>query len=242
MRFYQSTATAAVALVLASACGASTSVSDSADRPATAERLTPEKEAPASEGAPEEQTDAYKIVMLGDSLTAGFGLSQAEALPERLEQLLSTETRPVDLVNAGVSGDTSAGGLARYDWSVASAEPDLLIIALGANDYLTGIDPTQTRANLTAIIERARADQVDLLLVSISARSSSENDPRAAEFAQIYPDLSRMYEVPLYEGLVDPIFDQPDLLMPDGLHPTAEGVRVIAEPLALALSERLPKD
>lgn len=181
--------------------------------------------------------EAYTIVMLGDSLTAGFGLPPSDALPAEIERLLQSDARPVKLINAGVSGDTSAGGLARYDWSVASANPDLLVIALGANDYLTGLDPDQTRANLSAIIDRAMADNLDILLVSVSARSSSEDDPRATDFATIYPDLAETYDVPLYEGLVEPIFDQPTLLMPDGLHPTAEGVRVMAAPLAQALSE-----
>ncbi|MEL6413630.1 MAG: arylesterase [Pseudomonadota bacterium] len=190
----------------------------------------------------EQESDAFKIVMLGDSLTAGFGLPRSEALPAEVERLLKSAGRSIDVINAGVSGDTSAGGLARYDWSVASAEPDLLILALGANDYLGGIDPGQTKDNLTAIIERALSDELEILLVSVSARSSAASDPRAAVFADIYPDLAQTYDVALYSGLMEPIFDQPDLLLQDGLHPTAEGVRIIAPPLSVAIAEFLKND
>ncbi|MEO1662918.1 MAG: arylesterase [Pseudomonadota bacterium] len=183
--------------------------------------------------------EAFKIVMLGDSLTAGFELPPSQALPAEIERLLKSAGHSIDVINAGVSGDTSAGGLARYDWSVASANPDMLILALGANDYLGGIDPDQTKDNLTAIIERASSDDVEILLVSVSARSSAASDPRAAVFAEIYPDLAETYEIALYSGLVDPIFDQPNLLMQDGLHPTAEGIRNIAPPLSAAIAEFL---
>ena len=125
---------------------------------------------------------------------------------------------------------------------MASAEPDLLILALGANDYLGGIDPGQTKDNLTAIIERALSDELEILLVSVSARSSAASDPRAAVFADIYPDLAQTYDVALYSGLMEPIFDQPDLLLQDGLHPTAEGVRIIAPPLSVAIAEFLKND
>ncbi|MEM7493941.1 MAG: arylesterase [Pseudomonadota bacterium] len=186
-------------------------------------------------------SDTYTIVMLGDSLTAGFGLPPSAALPAEIERALRPVDNAVEVINAGVSGDTSAGGLARYDWSVASANPNLLVIALGANDYLSGIDPDRTRANLTAIIERALADDVDILLVSLSARSSTASDPRAAAFTEIYPDLAQTYEIALYSGLMDLIVDQPSLLMQDGLHPTADGVRIIAPPLAESVAEFLKK-
>ena len=139
----------------------------------------------------------------------------------------------IDVINAGVSGDTSAGGLARYDWSVGSAKPDLLVIALGANDYLSGVDPERTRTNIAAIIERAQSSRIDILLVSVSPRSSTEDDPKAAEFAAIFREL--------YEGLVDKIQDRPELLLQDGLHPTAEGVKVIAAPLAEAITHYIPQ-
>ena len=182
---------------------------------------------------------AFKIVMLGDSLTAGFGLPPSQALPAEVERILRSSGHSINVINAGVSGDTSAGGLARYDWSVASSDPDMLVLALGANDYLGGIDPNQTKKNLTAIIDRALSDDVEILLVNVSARSSAESDPRAALFADIYPDLAQTYKIALYSGLVDPIFDQPDLLMQDGLHPTAKGVQMIAPPLSMAVAEFL---
>ncbi|MEM6558112.1 MAG: arylesterase [Pseudomonadota bacterium] len=238
-RYDSLAAVLAMSLILVSACNNVTDagITDEARAP-DASKIA----APASETETLIKAAPFRIVMLGDSLTAGFGLSQADALPEQVERLLIADGERVELVNAGVSGDTSAGGLARYDWSVASADPDMLVLALGANDYLSGMDPAQTKANLSAIVERAAADDLEILLVSLSARSSAQNDPRAAAFADIYPELAETYGVRLYEGLVDPIFDQPDYLMADGLHPTAEGIGVIAHPLAETLSEFLARE
>lgn len=187
-----------------------------------------------------ENPAAFRIVMLGDSLTAGFGLPQSAALPEQVEALINSETRPVEIINAGVSGDTSAGGLARYDWSVSAADPDMLILALGANDYLGGLNPALTRDNLTAILDRARADGLLVLLVGLSTRSSDSDDPLAAQFGAIYPELATVYDVPLHPGLLSPIFDQPKYLLPDGLHPNAEGIKIIAKPLAETVRSLLP--
>ncbi|MDJ0919891.1 MAG: arylesterase [Henriciella sp.] len=197
--------------------------------------LTPEKVAADPAMQPTGSDPELKIVMLGDSLTAGFGLPSSAALPDQVEKLLNADGFRTDLINAGVSGDTSAGGLARFDWSVGSLSPDLLILALGANDYLSGMDPAQTEANLSTIIELALSEGIDVFLVSISARSSAEADPRAADFAAIYPRLASAFSIPLYEGLLEPIYDQPHLLLPDGLHPSEEGVQIIAAPLAEAL-------
>ena len=231
----------AIGLIFLATCSAS----EPASEDVTVGKATVES---VNEGPPEAAepqaalaSDTYTIVMLGDSLTAGFGLPPSEALPAEIERALQLIDNAVDVINAGVSGDTSAGGLARYDWSVASANPDLLVIALGANDYLSGLDPDRTRANLTAIIERALADDVEVLLVSLSARSSAASDPRAAVFAEIYPDLAQAYDIALYSGLMDPIVGQPNLLMQDGLHPTADGVRIIAPPLSESIAEFLKK-
>ena len=116
-----------------------------------------------SEGA----ADAFVIVMLGDSLTAGFGLPEDDAPPALIEERLRGQGLNVDVINAGVSGDTTAGGLARYDWSVASAKPDLLVIALGANDYLGGVTPARARQNLNAIIGRAQEAALPIALVGL---------------------------------------------------------------------------
>lgn len=231
------------ALIVLTACSGSEPAQASGDD--TVEPVAVSAQASSSEATlppAEPSPEALKVVMLGDSLTAGFNLPPSQALPAEVERILRSSGQSITVINAGVSGDTSAGGLARYDWSVASAEPDMLVLALGANDYLGGIDPEQTKDNLTTIIERALSDDMEILLVSVSARSSAASDPRAALFAEIYPDLAQSYEVALYSGLVDPIFDQPDMLMQDGLHPTAEGVRTIAPPLAEAITEFLPKD
>lgn len=219
----------AATLLLASGCsGASEPASEPPPHPEAAERVE------VAEAAP------FTIVMLGDSLTAGFELAPEEALPEQLEERLQSALPGIDVINAGVSGDTSAGGLARYDWSVTSAAPDLLVIALGANDYLNGIDPARTKANLAEIIERAQEDGIGILLVSVSTRSNAVDDPRGEAFARLYPELAEAYGVELYEGLLKDIRDRPEMLMSDGLHPTEEGVEIIAGPLADRIAALLP--
>ena len=229
-------AACSMVLLFFAACSPTADTDVSAEAPVAESDVTP----PSGVAATDVEDSKTKIVMLGDSLTAGFGLAPSEALPEQVERLLADQAYSVEVINAGVSGDTSAGGLARYDWSVASVDPDVLILALGANDYLSGQDPAQTRENLSAIIDQSLAADIEVLLVSLSSRSSDEDDPRAAEFAEIYPSLAEAYDLALYEGMVDPIFDKPEFLMADGLHPTAAGVELMAVPMAAAIASLLP--
>lgn len=225
------------AVLVLAACG--NSENDVAPKPAS----LPETElapAPVVAPPPVEQS-AFTVVMLGDSLTAGFGLPTEFALPEQTEERLLTAGYDITFVNAGVSGDTTGGGLARYDWSVASANPDMLIVALGANDYLQGQSPDQTRENLSAIIERGQADGLDVLLVSVGARSDEISDPRAVAFAEIYPALATEYEVPHLQGMLEEIRGNSDLLLPDGLHPTAKGIGLVADRLSDFVAAHLPE-
>lgn len=192
-------------------------------------------EAP-SEAPPAQVTDVAKdapvVVFLGDSLTAGYGLEPADALPEQVQQAWKGAGIDAVAVNAGVSGDTTANGLARFDWSVLSAEPDLLVIALGSNDYLMGVPADIARANLSEILTRARSAGIPAVLVGVSVRGVVQPGSREAEFAAIYPELAAEFGVPLYPSLLGEIEGEPALLQSDGLHPTREGVERIAAPLA----------
>lgn len=174
-----------------------------------------------------EKTSVF--VFLGDSLTAGFGLPSEAALPEQVEKRLRDAGLNVNVVNAGVSGDLSANGLARYDWSVKAANPDFLIIALGANDYLLGLPAETTSNNLSAILDRAKDDNIPAILVGLQPRSSAAQGSRDAEFAAIYPDLSKRFNVPLYPALLAGVRGNPKLLQADGLHPTAKGIEIMAD-------------
>ncbi len=182
------------------------------------------------------------LVMLGDSLTAGFGLSPDLALPEQIGERLSRAGLDITVINAGVSGDTSANGLARYDWSVASADPDILVIALGANDYLLGLSADTTRANIAAVIERAQGDAIAVILAGLEPRSDAPEGSRDAAYAAIYPDLSATYGVPLYPAMLQGVRDQPGLLQRDGLHPTGDGVARMADQLSDFLIATLAAD
>lgn len=185
---------------------------------------------------------AFTIVVLGDSLTAGFGLAREDALPEQMGALFAASGRDnVTMVNAGVSGDTTAGGLARYDWSVASANPDLLIVALGANDFLGGVAATDARGNLAQIIERAQAGNVSVILANVEAGDIATRDPRIAAYAAIYPDLAETYDVPLFKGILGGVRGQTGLIQSDGLHPTRQGVAIMAERLAGFVAAYLPE-
>ena len=178
----------------------------------------------------------FVIVMLGDSLTAGYALSDDDALPSQLEKRLKDSGIAARVVNAGVSGDTTAGGLARFDWSVTSAQPDLLLVALGANDYLQGIDPARTRDNLSAIIGRAKAAGIPVALIGIESTSPDTVDQFDAAYSEIYPSLAAIHDMPLYPAMLKGVRAHPALLQGDGLHPTSQGVGIIADNLEVFLT------
>lgn len=198
-------------------------------------------ETPAPVAAPEAEAPraATVVVFLGDSLTAGYGLEPQQALPQQVEAVWKANSLDAVAINAGVSGDTTANGLARFDWSVAEAKPDLVVIALGANDYLMGVPPDVARANLAAILTRAKEAGIPAVLVGLAPRGDIQPGSREAAYAAIYPDLAREFGVPYYPSLLGDISADPTLLQADGLHPTAEGVVLIAKPLAEFLAPRL---
>jgi acyl-CoA thioesterase-1 len=161
------------------------------------------------------------VVFLGDSLTAGLGLGEEEAFPARVASSFAAAGRPIRVVNAGVSGDTSAGGLARLDWLLRQ-RPDVLVVELGANDGLRGLPVEMTAANLRAIVSRARQAGVRVLLVGIQVPPNYGPD-YARRFAAVFPELARELDVPLLPFLLEGVAGVPQLNLPDGIHPTAEG-------------------
>ncbi len=226
------------AAVLIAGCGEAEQASTAQDQKPIEQVSTNAQE--AADTPPLTPKDAPTIVFLGDSLTAGFGLPPENALPEQVASRLEAAGVAAEIINAGVSGDTTANGLARYDWSVASAAPDLLIVALGANDYLMGTSPDAARDNLAKIIERAQADGLRLALAGLEPRSNAPEGTRDAAYAAIYPDLAQAYGVPLYPALLKGVRDNPDLLQSDGLHPTADGVEVMAANITAFLQPLIP--
>jgi len=194
----------------------------------------------ASAGAAADQNAV--ILALGDSLTAGYGLAKAESFPAQLETALRSQGRQVRVINGGVSGDTSAGGLARMDWLMVE-KPDLIIVELGANDALRAIDPAQTLANLDRIVARSKAEGARVLLAGMLAPPNLGSE-YATEFNAIYPTLAEKHGVPLYPFFLDGVAADPQLNQSDGMHPTAEGISVIVQRIAphviQALSEPAP--
>lgn len=168
-----------------------------------------------------------KVVVLGDSLSAGLGLSASAAFPARLKQSLKIKGIDVDMINAGVSGDTSSGGRDRLDWSVPEGT-DAVILELGANDALRGTDPKVTRAALTDILARLKARKVAVLLCGMLAPPNYGSD-YSARFNAIYPDLAKSFGVPLYPFFLEGVAADARLNQADGMHPTAEGVDVIVK-------------
>jgi acyl-CoA thioesterase-1 len=168
-----------------------------------------------------------KMVVLGDSLSAGLGLSASAAFPAQLQKALKTKGIAVDMVNAGVSGDTSSGGRDRLDWSVP-AGTEAVIVELGANDALRGIDPTVTRSALTDILTRLKARKITVLLCGMVAPPNYGAD-YSARFNAIYPDIAKQFGVPLYPFFLEGVATDARLNQADGLHPTAEGVDVIVQ-------------
>ena len=166
-------------------------------------------------------------MVLGDSLTAGLGLSRDEAYPTLLQQRLDANGFDYEVVNAGVSGDTSAGGLSRLDWAL-EGDVRVLIVALGGNDALRALPPEELKQNLSRIIERAQARQITVLLAGMDAPRNFGRDYIVA-FHQVYPSLARQYRVALVPFLLEGVAAIPALNQRDGIHPTAEGARLVAD-------------
>lgn len=166
-----------------------------------------------------------KLVVLGDSLSAGLGLPAQQAFPAKLQKALQARDIAVDMTNAGVSGDTSSGGRDRLDWSVPDGT-DGVIVELGANDALRGIDPDLTRGALTDIVTRLKARGIAVMLCGMLAPPNYGAD-YAARFNSIYPDLAKQFEVPLYPFFLDGVAADAKLNQADGIHPTAAGVDII---------------
>lgn len=172
---------------------------------------------------------AVRLIVLGDSLSAGYQLAESEALPARLQQYLIDGGHNVEILNAGVSGDTSSGGLARLEWSVPK-EADGVIVELGANDALRALDPSVTRAALDQIVTKLLARGQKVLLIGMLAPPNLGTTYGDA-FNRIYPDLAAKHGVMLYPFIMDGIITDPKLLLQDQLHPNAEGVRQLAKRL-----------
>ena len=194
----------------------------------------------AQTGDAKAATDAAKpirLAVLGDSLTAGFGLAASDAFPAKLQKALRDKGIAVDVLNAGVSGDTTSGGLARLDWSIPP-ETEAVIVELGANDALRGVDPAVARKALDGILTRLKARNVAVLLCGMYAPPNYGAD-YVAKFNGIYPDLAKAHGVPLYPFFLDGVAGEPSLQLEDGMHPNAEGVERMVEAMLPAVEKAI---
>jgi acyl-CoA thioesterase-1 len=173
------------------------------------------------------QSNPIRLVALGDSLSAGYNLPQEAAFPVALERALKAKGYKVEIANAGVSGDTSAGGLDRLDWSVPDGT-DGVILELGANDMLRGLDPAGTRRNIEAIVERLKSRNIPVMLAGMYASRNLGPD-YVQKFDSIYPDIAKKHDLVLYPFFLDGVAGDRSLNLPDGMHPTAKGVEIIVE-------------
>jgi acyl-CoA thioesterase-1 len=222
---WRNLATLSLALLIpAAACGPQ--VSD--DSPAAARQVLPARVAvrsTVSKPVPA-VASAAKVVFLGDSLTAGLGLAEDEAYPALIERELRDEGKPVQVINAGVSGDTMAGGLSRLGWLLGQ-HPDVVVVALGANDGLRGLPLSEIETNLREIIRRSKAAGARVLLVGM--RMPPNYGPYADDFAALFPRLAKELDVPLVPFLLAGVGGIRGLNQADGIHPTAQGQEIVAK-------------
>ena len=193
--------------------------------------------APAAAVTP---ADEKLVLAFGDSLYAGYGLAQGESFPAMLERQLEAGGLAAEVVNAGVSGDTTAAGLARLEFTLDGLKrtPDLAVVGLGGNDVLRGIDPRETRANLEAIVRELDRRGIPVVLTGMMAPRNLGAD-YVERFDRIYPDLARTYNAPLDPFFLDGIITRRELMLDDGIHPNAAGVAVMARRLAPIVAKAL---
>lgn len=183
--------------------------------------------------------DKFTILFLGDSLTEGLGLEENEAFPSLVAQRFAMEGRTdIEIVNAGVSGSTSASGLSRMQWYVRS-QPDLLVLSLGANDGLRGLDVNEMKANLAETIKFAQDNGVKVALTGMLVPPNMGPEYTTA-FAQVFPDLATQYALPLLPFLLEGVAAVPELNQADGIHPNIEGAQIVAETVYEFLLPLLP--
>ncbi|TPK55425.1 MULTISPECIES: arylesterase [unclassified Mesorhizobium] len=183
------------------------------------------------------RAEPFKIVGFGDSLMAGFGLGPDEGFTDRLQAALRARGRDVTVANAGVSGDTSSGGLARLDWSVPD-DTQLVILELGANDMLRGVSPDITRKNLDTMLAKLKQRKIAVLLAGMRAAPNLGADYQNA-FDSIFPELAAKYGVTLYPFFLDGVTGQSALQLEDGLHPNAKGVAQMVERILPAVEKAI---
>jgi acyl-CoA thioesterase-1 len=214
-----------VAVAVFAVVGCSAPPSDTRPAPATPIVATPTA------------TAAVTIAVLGDSLSAGYGLPETEAFPSVVEELLREQGHNVRVLNAGVSGDTTAGGLSRLDWILQQA-PEILVVELGGNDALRGQPLENIETNLRQIVRRARGQGARVLLLGMDLPTNYGPD-YSRGFTAIYERVARDEDATLVPGFMREVGIDPGLLQPDGLHPTAEGQRRLATSLARPLDQML---
>lgn len=220
-------------LLVCSACG----------QPDAARTSEPE-ERPSAPVAPAASTNpananAPRIVFLGDSLTAGYGLDKDESVPSLIQKRLQDAGYPYEVVNAGVSGDTSAGGLSRLDWSLAG-DVKVLVVELGANDGLRGLPVKELKSNLTEIITRAQTKGIQVILTGMEAPPNF-GSAYTSEFRDVYRQLSREHDVAFVPFYLEGVAGIPSLNIADGIHPNAEGSRIVEKTIWSALEPLLVK-
>ena len=222
----------ALSLLALVGCGGSTSAppsSSGSGAPASAPAAVSEQ--------PVRADHRPRIVFLGDSITAGLGLEPEQAYPTLIQQKVDAESLGYQVVNAGVSGDTSAGGLSRLDWAL-DGDVKVMVVALGGNDALRGLPPDDLRKNLTAIIERAQARHISVVLAGMEAPPNF-GQTYTVSFRQVYADLAKQYGVPLVPFLLQGVAGIEGLNQRDGIHPTAEGARTVADNVGTVLRPTL---
>ena len=184
-------------------------------------------QAPAAPASPDD-SGKPKVVVLGDSLTAGYGLLESQSFPSLLQQKLDEEGYEWEVVNAGISGDTSAAGVQRLDWALGQGDVRILILELGANDGLRGLQISEMRKNLATIIERAQEKRIAVLLAGMEAPPNFGPE-YTVSFRQVYRDLAKEYKVAFLPFLLDRVAGNAALNQSDGIHPNIEGTRIVAD-------------
>jgi len=185
------------------------------------------------------KAETVKILALGDSLTAGYGLGPGDGFVDILQAHLDEKGFDVELINAGVSGDTTKGGLARLDWALFD-QPQRAIVALGGNDMLRGLSPEQSYDNLQAILQKLETENIPVLLAGMLAPANMGADYQT-EFDSIYPKLADEFDVIFYPFFLEGVALEPTLNQPDGLHPNKEGVKIMADKITPYIQALLEK-